>query len=130
MEQLCSYPVEQLTKARGRLILAWMLLLEPGYLPGRDALLQPCVSWITLHTDGKNKLKNSVLDLFTHWAAFPCVTELTTKTVISPWKGSSCSGLCTLLKLMAMQRAGSALLRWKEPIACRRDNSGHFSLML
>lgn len=97
IRQLWSNTV--ITQARGRFVLAWMFQLEPGYLPGRDALVQPCMSWITLHTDGKNKLKNGVLDLFTHWAAFPCVPELTAKPVISPLKDSSCSGLCTILKL-------------------------------
>lgn len=109
MEQHRNFPVEQLTKARGKFILAWMLHLEPGYLPGRDALDQPCTSWMTLHTDGKNRLKNGVLDLFTHWAAFPCVTELTAKTVISPLKGSSCSGLCTFFKLLQSQCRGLGL---------------------
>lgn len=89
MEQHSNYPVEQLTRTRGKLILAWILHLRPGCLPGRDDLAQLCTSWITLHTNGKNKLKNVVLDLFTHWAAFPCVAELTTETIILPLKGAA-----------------------------------------
>lgn len=99
VERHGNYPVEQLlNEGRGKFIPAWMPHLEPGYLPRRDALVQLCVSWIVLCTDGRNKLKNGVLDLFIYWAAFPCVVELTTKVVISPLKGSSCSGFYSLLK--------------------------------
>lgn len=84
-----NYPAEQLSRTRGKLILAGMPHLRPGDLPGRHDLVQPCVSWITLHTNGKNKLKNVVLDHFTHWAAFPRVTELSTETIISPLEGAA-----------------------------------------
>lgn len=89
MEQHSNYPGEELTRTRGKLILAQMLHLRPGYLPGRHDLVQLSLSWITLHTNGKNKLKNVVLDLLTRWAAFPRVAELTTGTVIAPLKGAA-----------------------------------------
>lgn len=116
---MVNYPVELLTKAWGKLILVWMLHLEPGYLPGRDALVRSCVSWITLHTDGKNTLKNGVLDLLTHWAAVPCVTELTANPLISQLKGSSCRA-----------ESWSTLCNWRELVTCGKDNSELFSLML
>lgn len=120
MEQHSNYPVEQLTRTRGKLILARMLHLRPGYLPGRHDLVQLCKSWIALHTNGKNKLKNVVLDLFTQWAAFPCVTELTTETVISPLKGAALDS--APFNLLQWQCRVLGLYSFNDLVTCCKEN--------